>query len=210
MRLVLVRHAAAEEAARGRCYGSLDVGLSTHGRLQCAALADSLVSEPVAVVVASPRVRALETAVAIAEPHGLEVGVEPDLRELDFGELEGRAYDEIAASLPDLYAAWMTRPTEVRFPGGESYYDLKARSLAAVAALRSSHDGETVVAVTHGGVVRAVLGDVLGIPDERIFRLSVEPASISMVEWLDDVPSIRSVNERIALGAHPSTERRRS
>ena len=120
MRLVLVRHAEAEESARGRCYGSLDVGLSANGCAQCEQLAAALAGEPIAAVVSSPRVRATATAAAIARPHGLEATVDPNLRELDFGELEGRSYDEIAASLPELYAEWMTRPTRVRFPGGRA------------------------------------------------------------------------------------------
>jgi alpha-ribazole phosphatase len=194
MRLVLVRHAEAEESTRGRCYGSLDVGLSAHGRSQCAALARALASEQVVAVVTSPRVRAVETAAAIAKPHGLDVRIEPDLRELDFGDLEGREYDEIAAALPELYAAWMRTPTEVRFPGGESYADLHARSDAAVSGLRAAHNGETVVAVTHGGVVRAVLHTILGLPPERIFRIAVDPASVTTIEWRAEEPIVRCVN----------------
>jgi alpha-ribazole phosphatase len=194
MRLVLVRHAEAEASARGRCYGSLDVGLSPGGRSQCSALASVLAGERVACVVSSPRVRAAETAAAIAEPHGIEIRMDDRLRELDFGELEGRTYDEIAMSLPELYAAWMTAPTEVRFPGGECYADLRTRALAAVRSLRHAYDGRAVVAVTHGGVVRAVLSHVLGIPDERIFRAAVDPASLTVVEWLGGEPIVRCVN----------------
>jgi alpha-ribazole phosphatase len=194
MRLVLVRHAEVEESARGRCYGTLDVGLSEAGRAQAATLARALSGEPLEAVVSSPRVRALETAAPIARPHGVEVAIEPGLRELDFGELEGRTYDEIAASLPDVYAQWMTTPTAVRFPGGESYADLRTRALAVVAALRDAHDDATVVAVTHGGVVRAVVSEALGIPQERIFRIAVGPASVSIVEWLDGEPLVAAVN----------------
>ena len=196
MRLVLVRHAEAEGSARGRCYGSLDVGLSARGRSQCASLAEALASEPVASVVSSPRIRALDTARAIAERVGVEVGVDPALQELDFGELEGRTYDEIAASLPDLYAEWMTNPTRVRFPGGECYADLERRALRAVEGLRREPADGTVVAVTHGGVVRAVLADALGIPDDRIFRLAVDPASLSILDWVDDVPIVVALNVR--------------
>jgi broad specificity phosphatase PhoE len=194
MRLLLVRHAEAEESARGRCYGTLDVGLSAGGRAQCAALAAELAPERPAALVSSPRRRALETAAAIAAPHGLETGVVDDLRELDFGELEGRTYDEIAVTRPELYAEWMTSPTRVQFPGGESYAALKARSLAAVRRLREANGERTVVAVTHGGVVRAVLADVLGMPDELVFRIAVEPASVSVVEWIADEPLVRVVN----------------
>jgi len=197
MRLVLVRHAEAEQSARGRCYGSLDVGLSTGGHAQAEALAAVLEPEPVEAVVSSPRRRAVDTATPIAGRHGLEVEIVPDLRELDFGELEGRTYDEIADSLPELYAAWMTHPTRVRFPGGECYADLRARSVSAVAALRARFRTETVVVVAHGGVVRSVLADVLGLPDERIFRLAVEPASLTTVEWLGDAPVVTALNRPV-------------
>lgn len=197
MRLVLVRHAETEASARGRCYGSLDVGLSDAGRTQCALLAHALAGERVSAVVSSPRTRATATARAIAKRHGLRMRLDPALQELDFGELEGRTYDEIAAAMPELYAEWMARPTRVQFPGGESYADLERRALAAVASLREELEDGTVVAVTHGGVVRAVLRGVLQIPAEHVFRISVEPASVSIVEWLEDEPVVRCVNVRV-------------
>jgi alpha-ribazole phosphatase len=194
MELVLVRHAEPSDGARGHCYGSLDVELSERGHEQGRRLARRLASEPVAAVVSSPRLRARDTADAIAAPHGLEVGVLDELRELDFGELEGRAYAEIAATCPELYERWMNEPTAVRFPGGESYADLHARVTRVVARLRAEHDGQLVVAVTHGGVVRAVLAEALDMPHDRIFRLAVDPASITRVEWQDDVAVVRTVN----------------
>ncbi|HEY1317953.1 MAG TPA: alpha-ribazole phosphatase [Gaiella sp.] len=206
MRLVLVRHAETEKSARGRCYGSLDVGLSPAGKAQCARLAEALAADRVAAVVSSPRTRALETAQAIAEPHSVEVHVDSDLQELDFGELEGRPYDEIAEEMPDLYAAWMTTPTRVEFPGGESYADLARRARGAVERLRRQRVDGTAVAVTHGGIVRAVLADVLGIPDDRIFRIAVEPASVAIVEWVEDVPTLVALGG----GAYPSTRADRS
>ena len=197
MRLALVRHAETAEDTRGHCYGRLDVGLSVAGREQCARLADVFRSEPVRSVWASPAVRACETAEAIAAPHRLDVGILEPLRELDFGELEGRAYDEIAVSDPELYERWMTAPTTVRFPGGESYADLQERVDAAVAALLAQPDAGLVAVVTHGGVVRAVLQTVLGIPAERIFRIAVEPASATIIDWVDGEPLVRAVNRPV-------------
>jgi alpha-ribazole phosphatase len=194
VRLALVRHAETAEDTHGRCYGRLDVGLSVAGREQCARLADLFRSEPVRSVWASPAIRARETAEAIAAPHRLDVGILESLRELDFGELEGRAYDEIAVSDPELYERWMTAPTTVRFPGGESYADLQERVDAGIAALRAQPDAGLVAVVTHGGVVRAVLRTVLGLPVERIFRIAVEPASVTIVDWIDGEPVVRAVN----------------
>jgi len=195
--LLLVRHAEPTENAQGRCYGRLDVELSESGRDQCRRLAAHLSGEPLAAIVSSPWRRARDTADAIAEPHALPVMVLDQLRELDFGELEGLTYDEISVSRPELYERWMTEPTAVHFPGGEGYPDLHARVVDAVAQLRATYDRQTVVAVTHGGVVRAVLAEALGIPHDRIFRFAVDTASITRVEWCEGAAFVRRVNQRL-------------
>jgi len=187
-RLVLVRHAEPAEDARGRCYGSLDVGLSPVG----AESAERLATLDCDAVYSSPRIRALDTALPIAAARRLEVRVDDGLRELDFGELEGRTYDEIAASEPELYRAWMERPTTVTFPGGESFAHLKERALASLDRIRAAH--ECALAVTHGGVIRAALGAWLAMPDDAIFRLDRRYCGITVVDWLDGVPFVRVVN----------------
>jgi alpha-ribazole phosphatase len=184
------------EEARGRCYGRLDVGLSENGRQQSRRVAELLAGEAVTAVVCSPAGRTRETAAAVAARHELGVTVLEELSELDFGELEGRTYEEIEVTWPDLYAAWMTEPASVAFPGGEALADLRARVSAAVMRLRALYDGSVVVAITHAGVVRTVLADALGIPDDRIFRLDIGPASITRVEWRDGVAVVRVVNSQ--------------
>ncbi len=187
-RLILVRHAEPSEDARGRCYGSLDVGLSDAGRAHAAQLPAALAHLEYDAVYASPRMRALQTA----EPLGRRVIADDDLRELDFGDFEGRRYEEIEASDPELFRAWMETPTRVRFPGGESYADLKARALRALERIRASHDAALVV--THGGVVRAAVAAWLEIPDEAIFRLDQSYCGTTIVDWLDGTPIIRLLN----------------
>jgi alpha-ribazole phosphatase/probable phosphoglycerate mutase len=192
VRLVLVRHEEPDEDAWGRCYGSLDVGLSPAGLERAARL--TLDGAALAAVYTSPARRALDTARPLASAHGLQPVVDERLRELDFGALEGRLYDEVAASEPELYRAWMESPTAVTFPGGESYADLRARVLAALADLRAGHDGATVALVSHGGVLRAVLADCLQLPAEAIFRLDLRHGAVSVVEWLGSFPLVRLVN----------------
>lgn len=187
-RLILVRHAEPSEDARGRCYGSLDVGLSDEGRRHAAELPEKLAHLEFDAVYASPRIRALQTA----ESFGLDVVIDDDLRELDFGEFEGRRYEEIEASEPDLYWAWMTTPTRVRFPGGESFTDLKVRVLRAFERIRASHGSALVV--SHGGVIRAAVAAWLEIPDEAIFRLDQRYCGTTIVDWLDGTPIVRLLN----------------
>jgi alpha-ribazole phosphatase/probable phosphoglycerate mutase len=193
-RLVLVRHAETEESARGRCYGRLDVGLSAEGRRSSEQLGTALTATPLAAVYSSPLSRSLDTATAIAAAQELEPVIEDRLREIDFGELEGLTYDEIREGRAELYRAWMERPTQVMFPGGEGFADLRERALFAIGAIRERHEGEAVAAVAHGGVVRVVLTEVLELPDRAIFRLRLDFGSITIVDWLDGAPVVRCVN----------------
>jgi alpha-ribazole phosphatase len=191
-RLVLVRHAEPEESARGICYGTLDVGLSDEGRDHAAQLASRLAGIAYDAVYASPRRRTMETAAPLAQARGLTTRVEDDLREIDFGAFEGRRYDEIATTHPEVYRQWMDAPTTVTFPGGESYEDLRARALRALTRIGQAH--ECAVVVTHGGVVRAGLAEWLSMPSDAIFRLDQRYCGITIVEWLGDVPVVRVMN----------------
>jgi broad specificity phosphatase PhoE len=177
VKLILVRHAEPAAGVRGRCYGTLDVELSERGRKQAGALAATLRDERVDLVVSSPRRRALQTAAALGRP----VDVDERLCELDFGDFEGRTYDELEREEPELFRRWMSSPTTVRFPNGESYADLRARARSAVV-------------VTHGGVIRAGLAEWLELPDRAIFRLDQRYCGVTVVEWLGDEPLVRVLN----------------
>jgi alpha-ribazole phosphatase len=204
-RLLLVRHVETDSALRGHCYGRLDVPLSAEGRRQAGALAAALADVPLTAVYSSPLARARDTAAPIAAGRGLEPAVDEALAEMDFGELEGLSYDEIRAARPDVFRAWMETPTSVRFPRGESFADLRERVLAAVGGLRERHHGEAVAVVAHGGVVRVVLADALGLADGAVFRLDQAYGGVSVVDWLPGAPVVRVVNAlfRTPLGTKP-------
>jgi alpha-ribazole phosphatase len=193
-RVVLVRHAETDASAQGRCYGRLDVGLSPEGRRRSRELGAALAATPLAAVYSSPLSRALETAAAVASPQGLVSVVDERLREIDFGELEGLTYDEIRGRWAALYGEWMERPTQVVFPGGEGFADLRRRVLAALAEIRGRHEGDAVAVVAHGGVVRVVLADVLEPADGAIFRFGLDFGGVTVVDWLDGAPVVRALN----------------
>jgi alpha-ribazole phosphatase len=201
-RLVLVRHAEPAEDARGLCYGRLDVGLSDRGRVQAAELAAALAGVEIDAVYSSPRTRAVETAAAL----GVDVRVDERLREIDFGELEGRSYEDIERTDPALFRAWMDAPTTVQFPGGECYDDLRMRATEALEEIRRRHDVAAVVA--HGGVVRSVLQSWLELPAHAIFRLDQSYCGVSIVDWIDDVPIVRLLNGALPLQSLTALSRR--
>jgi alpha-ribazole phosphatase len=187
MRMILLRHGEPEASARGRCYGELDVSLSPEGRAQAARVR----IEPVDAVYSSPRKRALETAQLVSS---LPPRIEPALREIDFGRFEGLSYDEAAALEPALYEQWMAHPTEVTFPGGESWPLVRDRVRQFAARVRREHESDKILIVAHGGPLRALLAEALGLPDAHIFRLDQSFAGVSIIDWFGDIPLVRQVN----------------
>jgi alpha-ribazole phosphatase/probable phosphoglycerate mutase len=194
-RAILIRHGEPESDTRGRCYGRLDVGLSSAGRAQADRLGAALAAEPIVAIYASPRVRAVESARPLAAARGLTVEIRDGLREIDFGALEGLTYDEAAARHPDFYAAWMRTPTEVQFPGGESYHQVRTRVLETMQPLVATHAGAAFAVVAHGGVTRTILAAALNMRDADIFRIAQDYACVNVVDYVDDTTIVRSLND---------------
>jgi alpha-ribazole phosphatase len=193
-RLWLIRHGEPSAESRHRCYGALDVGLSEQGRVQMADVAAYLRGEHLAAVYASPLSRALESAKILAAGHACLVEVIPDLREIDFGDFEGLAYDEIAARYPDLYRQWMGTPTAIEFPNGEAFATMRARVLRAVEAIVRSRAGQTAAIVSHGGVNRILIAEALQMPEQCLFRVAQEHAAINLLSFSDGSPLVQLLN----------------
>jgi ribonuclease H / adenosylcobalamin/alpha-ribazole phosphatase len=113
-------------------------------------------------VLSSPSRRALETATPVAAANGIEVEIDDDLREVDVGELDGLTFDEAAARYPDLAARLLASERDIDWPGGERVADLRRRAAAAMD--RVTGDAETVVIVSHGGVIGELIVTLAG-PD---------------------------------------------
>jgi alpha-ribazole phosphatase len=184
-RFWLIRHGEPTEEARNRCYGSLDISLSETGRTQMQQVAGYLKAESIAAIYASPRSRALQSADVLASAQSCPIEVVNDLREIDFGDFEGLAYDEIASRYPDLYRQWMEKPTQIRFPNGESFPEMRARVLSAFDAIQRQRKGQTVAIVSHGGVNRILLAWALQIPDACLFRLAQDYAAINLLSLIE-------------------------
>jgi ribonuclease H / adenosylcobalamin/alpha-ribazole phosphatase len=198
---MFVRHTEPEARAVGRCYGRLDVDLSEDGRRHARALGTALVGFGVQALYSSPLRRGRDTARLIGAQLELEPRVHAGLVEIDFGELEGRTYDEIAASEPALYRLWMERPTAVRFPGGESYAELRGRAADVLAEIRAEHVDSVVAVVAHGGVIRAMLAPALGLGDDELFAIPQDYGGVSIVDWSGESALVQVVNADLILTA---------
>jgi alpha-ribazole phosphatase len=199
-RLWLLRHPEPEVFAQGRCYGSLDVGLSPQGVRQADDVARALALEPFAAIYSSPSRRCAEAATKIAAGRTCPLEIMDELRELNFGELEGRTYEEIAALYPEIYRQWMECPTDVRFPGGECFVDMVKRVSAAETSLRLKHAGESIALMTHAGAIRIILGNALGMDLANIFRIGQEYGAVNPVRYFGSTPVVGVMNADAGLG----------
>ena len=192
-RIVLVRHGEPDESVRGRCYGRLDPSLSPAGREQMRRTWNVLSGMEIAAIYCSPSRRAIESAEQrpTDEPAVL---LDDRLREIDFGDLEGQTYDDIASGCSSIHQMWMIDPTQVQFPGGEDFRAMQARVLAAFDDIRRANDRQTVIAVSHGGVNRTVLAAALHLHPRRLFAVDQAFASVSIIDYFGDEPLVRLVN----------------
>lgn len=192
----LLRHGEPADEARGRCYGSLDVELSAEGKRQAQSASAALSKQTFGAIYSSPRRRCREAARILAIERPCKVEIIDALAEIHFGNFEGRTYDEIALDHPDLFQQWMERPTEFQFPGGESLEQMWKRVTAAARTLRERHSGESIAIVTHGGVIRILLAEVLGVPPANIFRIAQDYGAINLIRYFDGTPVVEMVNMR--------------
>jgi broad specificity phosphatase PhoE len=195
-RLLLVRHGEVEEWARGRIYGRLDPSLSPAGREQAAAAASRLLPERPVALYTSPSARALETAGPIGAACALEPLADIRLREIEFGEFEGLTFAEAEQRDHATWREWMEHPGTVRFPRGECWDDVRARSLEAAESIATAHPAASSVVVTHGGVVRALIAEALGLPADRTFRIEIAFGSLTVLRREPFGWMVESVNVR--------------
>jgi broad specificity phosphatase PhoE len=155
------------------------------------ALVCALADVQLASVYTSPLTRAATAAAAIGIAHGLVPVVVGDLREIDFGEVDGLPFQLWP---PDLRADVLEQPTQARFPGGETFRELQRRAVAALETIIDSHPVATVAVITHAGTIRAVFAAWLGMHDDAVFRIDQQYGAVNVVDWIDGIPFVRLVN----------------
>lgn len=198
--LVLVRHGRTTANATGLLAGRTPgVLLDDTGREQAERAAERLAPVPLAALVTSPLERCRETSDVLLGRQGAAVPlvVEDGLSECDYGDWQGRPLAELAKE--DLWSTVQRHPSAVTFPGGESMPTMQARSVEAVrrqdARIEAEHGASAAwVAVSHGDIIKSVLADALGMHLDLFQRLSVDPASISIVRYGAHRPDVVCVN----------------
>jgi probable phosphoglycerate mutase len=195
-RLLLLRHGQTELSRQRRYSGRGNPDLTDAGRRQASDAAQYLSGKGgIAAVVSSPLSRAYDTARAAADALGLDVQVDDDLIETDFGEWEGLTFLEAAERHPDVHGRWL-RDTSLQPPGGESFDEVSHRVQKARDRMVAEHGESTVLVVSHVTPIKTLLRLALGAGASVLYRLHLDLASLSIAEFYpDDGASVRLVNE---------------
>jgi broad specificity phosphatase PhoE len=194
--LLLVRHGATAFNQERRWQGQHDSPLTAEGRAEARALAARVAAAEPEAIYSSDLPRARETAAAIAALTGLDPAFDARWREVDVGEWLGLTPEEVQERHPEGYARWLAGGTG--WEQGESYPEMAARGLAAAQEVAAAHAGamRPVVCVTHGGVIRAIVMHVLGMPPgSRRILATGSTATITEIDATAPAWRLRSFND---------------
>ncbi|MFE6621563.1 histidine phosphatase family protein [Streptomyces sp. NPDC008086] len=195
--LLLARHGQTVWHAENRYAGISDVPLTDTGRAQAEALGRWVGAHPVDAVWTSTLSRAVITAEPACRALGITPHREPDLRECDFGVLEGRTLAEFEAENPGAAEAFRADPVAHPFPGAEAPSAAAGRGAAALRRIAVAHPGERVLVVAHNTLLRLVLCTLLSIPPgeyRRVFPRLRNAAISELLVKSDGSAALLSLN----------------
>jgi broad specificity phosphatase PhoE len=207
MELVLIRHGETEYNRADVFRGRNDLPLNERGRMQAQAASEYLAGEEFVAFCSSPLRRAMETAEAIAEPHGGNVRPLEDFIDVDYGEWSGKSIEEIAASWPREFATWAEDPEIAVFPRGEAVASVKERLQKGMERLAMEHDGR-VLLVGHKLINRMILCYVLGLPTSGIWRMEQSNGAINRISREERGWTLRRLNDTAHLRGLESKEQK--
>ena len=171
MKLLIARHGETAWNVSNKVSGRTDVPLTEKGLQQAQLLAQNAVGKGIEVIIASPLLRARQTAQAVSDAIGVPVQIDERLMELDFGIFEGEP-----RSTPAYVYTRTQFPT--RFPGGESSFLLAHRVYACLEDMKRTYDPKTVLLVCHGGVCRMVRSYFMDLTNEEYCHYFADNAEL--------------------------------
>ncbi|MDD5195133.1 MAG: histidine phosphatase family protein [Candidatus Omnitrophica bacterium] len=189
-KLFLIRHGTTRWNKERRYCGHKDVPLSREGKYQAKQLYKRLSGMSFDRVYASDRKRAIQTAQIIFK--SLCVKRIPDLREINFGVLEGLSHEEILKKYPDNYRIWLKDPFRDCIPKAESLRSFQRRVTSALNKIVKLNAGKNIAVISHGGAISIFIAGIL--KSKHFWRHIPKTASVTIVEYRKNIPEIKSFN----------------
>ncbi len=201
--LYFVRHGETE-LGPGIIAGSTDVALSARGLSQTGALRELWLDAAPDMLMASPMLRAQQTAQELSKDWNIEIRPDHRIVEMDFGDWEGRAWDDVCENDSPRFRRWSSDWVRERAPGGESLADVANRCASWLTEAGKRLDGKTVVVVAHSGSIRVLLCLALGLSLDFAMKFTVDYSRVTGVTISDQSTRCLFVNSQTV----PATQTR--
>lgn len=197
LRLYLLRHGETEYSQGGGYCGTLDPDLTPEGTQMAQAFADSYASLPWEAVYVSPMKRTIATAKPLCDAAGLEIQLRDGLKELAYGDWEGKTPEEVQAAYAEDYINWLTEPAWNPPTGGETAVQLTSRASLVITEIQQQYATGNVLVVSHKATLRVILCSLLGIDLGRYRdRINILAASLSIVKFDRYGPLLEVLGDR--------------
>jgi len=194
-RILITRHGQTVTNREGRFCGHFETQLTPLGVRQAQALGQRLGGVQVDAVYTSDLGRAVETAALILQGRRITPTIDPDLRELHYGQWEGRKGGEVAKAYPEQYKLMRAEDPGWRPPGGETIGEVRQRTFAALRRVAKAHQHQTVLIVTHGTAINCMISEALGVAPSHTFRFHVANCGLSEITMRRATPILSLLND---------------
>jgi len=199
-KLLLVRHGNTKLNSAGRYWGQTDVELSADGIRQAERLRNRLATQKIDVIYTSNLQRASATAKIIVSSHQVDIVTCPELREINFGKIEGLTFKEVSQLYPEVAEAWSKWSLTLKYPGGESITELNNRVSKFLERLEKHTPEETILIVAHSAPLRLLICHLLGIRIQHWRQIRLDLASLSILETYPQGAILNLLNDISHLG----------
>jgi probable phosphoglycerate mutase len=178
--LILIRHGYTDWNDKKLAGWLPDVHLNDRGKKQAEELPQRLAALDFAAIYSSPLERTVETAQPLAKARGLRIHRVTDLGEVNFGDWQGQTLKVLSGKKE--WRIVQAAPSAFQFPNGESFRGTQSRAVGAIEKISASHAKDTIVAFSHGDVIKLIVAYYSGIALDNFQRVAISPASISVIE----------------------------
>lgn len=195
--LYLMRHGETTYSQTGGFCGSLDPELTEAGLQMAIAFGKTYSHLDWTAAYVSPMKRTIATAKPLCDAVGLEMQLRDGLREIKFGEWEGKTQDDVKENDSENYIHWMTEPAWNAPPGGETAIQIASRAELVITEITQKHEDGNVFVVSHKSTIRIMLCGLLGIDLGRYRdRIDAPAASVSVIEFGKYGPKLKILGDR--------------
>ena len=197
LKVYFLRHGETSSSRSGTYCGRLDIDLTPEGQLMAEDFAEAYARLDWTAIYVSPLRRTVATAQPLCDKLGLEMQPRNGLKEIAYGQWEGKTPEEITKEYHDEYVRWLADPGWNCPTGGEKGVDIARRSSEVLEEIEQTHLTGNVLVVSHKATIRIMLCSLLGIDVGRFRdRIGMPVASVSIVEMASNGPLLQVMGDR--------------